>query len=56
MEKEALKLLLDELALFCEEPLRYDLAALVPERDMLELAGACREIADELLVFMDSLS
>jgi hypothetical protein len=56
MEKKALKLLLDELALFCEAPMRYDLAALVPESDMSELADACREIEGELRAFMDSLA
>jgi hypothetical protein len=56
MEKEPLKLLLDELALFCSEPLSYDLAELVPESDMLELADACREIESELQAVMDSLA
>ena len=48
VEKQPLKLLTDELNHFCLEPLSYDLADMVPEDDMMELAKICREIVDQL--------
>lgn len=55
IEKEHLKLLIDELTHFSQNPLSYDLAEMVPEDDMLELAGMCREIVEELNAYDDTL-
>lgn len=48
IEKEDLTLLINELDLFCTRPLSYDLFDFVPEDDMLELAGMCKEILVQL--------
>lgn len=55
MEKEPLKLLIDELAHFSQNPLLYDLAEMVPEEDMLELASMCTEIIEELRAYYNTL-
>lgn len=55
LEKQPLKMLLDELTLFCREPLSYDLAEMVPEDHMMELAEMCQGIADELNAYYQTI-
>lgn len=55
IDKHRLKLLTEELSLFCSDPLRYDLSELVPEEDMLALAKMCSEINGELQTYLNTI-